>query len=191
MPLSVLAAIAALYLLGVTFNMVSLGGLAVGIGMLVDNSIVVIESITKRRDKGEEAFESACRGTLDVAGSLFASTLTTVCVFVPILFITGLTRECFADLAYAVMLSLAFSLLVALTVIPSLYYLVCRMRKSGRGRDSGPSFASAEQRLRPRAVVAARTENACASAGAGRVRRAALRWCSPAERSSCRRSIRG
>lgn len=57
-----LAAIAALYLLGVTFNMVSLGGLAVGIGMLVDNSIVVIESITKRRDKGEEAFESACRG---------------------------------------------------------------------------------------------------------------------------------
>lgn len=145
MPLSVLAAIAALYLLGVTFNMVSLGGLAVGIGMLVDNSIVVIESITKRRDKGEEAFESACRGTLDVAGSLFASTLTTVCVFVPILFITGLTRECFADLAYAVMLSLAFSLLVALTVIPSLYYLVCRMRKSGRGRDSGPSFASAER----------------------------------------------
>jgi len=88
--------------------MVSLGGLAVGIGMLVDNSIVVIEAITKHRDTGKSAYVSAVDGTAEVGGALFGSTLTTVCVFIPILFIGGLTAEIFTDLAYAVVFSLEF-----------------------------------------------------------------------------------
>lgn len=121
MPLSVLAALVCLSLMGITLNMVSLGGLAVGIGMLVDNSIVVIEAITKHRDGGKGAYDAAVDGTAEVGGALFGSTLTTVCVFIPILFAGGLTAEIFADLAYAVIFSLAFSLLVAVTVIPALY----------------------------------------------------------------------
>lgn len=123
MPLSVLAALICLSLMGITLNMVSLGGLAVGIGMLVDNSIVVIEAISKHRDAGKTAFDAAVDGTSEVGGALFGSTLTTVCVFVPILFVGGLTAEIFTDLAFAVIFSLAFSLIVALTVIPALYAL--------------------------------------------------------------------
>lgn len=135
MPLSVLAALICLSLLGVTLNMVSLGGLAVGIGMLVDNSIVVIEAISKHRDGGKSAYESAVDGTCEVGGALFGSTLTTVCVFIPILFAGGLTAEIFTDLAYAVIFSLAFSLIVAVTVIPALYCIFeshARLLKGGR-----------------------------------------------------------
>lgn len=123
MPLSVLAALICLYVLGVTLNMVSLGGLAVGIGMLVDNSIVVIESITKHREMDKTAFAAAVDGTAEVGGALFGSTLTTVCVFIPILFSGGLTGEIFTDLSWAVIFSLTFSLIVAVTVIPALYAL--------------------------------------------------------------------
>ncbi|MDE6585885.1 MAG: efflux RND transporter permease subunit, partial [Clostridia bacterium] len=135
MPLSVLAALICLYIMGITLNMVSLGGLAVGIGMLVDNSIVVIESISKHRDMDKTAFEAAVDGTVEVAGALFGSTLTTVCVFIPIIFSGGLTGEIFTDLSWAVIFSLAFSLIVAVTVIPALYALLCgdkRMLKGGR-----------------------------------------------------------
>lgn len=135
MPLSVLAALICLSLMGITLNMVSLGGLAVGIGMLVDNSIVVIEAISKHRDAGKTAFAAAVDGTSEVGGALFGSTLTTVCVFVPILFVGGLTAEIFTDLAFAVIFSLAFSLIVALTVIPALYALFegkKRLLKGGR-----------------------------------------------------------
>lgn len=121
MPLSVLAALICLSLLGITLNMVSLGGLAVGIGMLVDNSIVVIEAISKHRDSGKSAYDAAVDGASEVGGALFGSTLTTVCVFIPIIFAGGLTAEIFTDLAYAVIFSLAFSLIVAVTVIPALY----------------------------------------------------------------------
>lgn len=135
MPLSVLAAIICLYLMGITLNMVSLGGLAVGIGMLVDNSIVVIEAISKHRDLGKTAFESAVDGTVEVGGALFGSTLTTVCVFIPIIFSGGLTAEIFTDLAFAVIYSLAFSLIVSVTVIPALYALFeggARMLREGK-----------------------------------------------------------
>lgn len=124
MPLSVLVALVGLWAMGISLNLVSLGGLAVGIGMLVDNSIVVLESITKRRDKGESVFDSCLNGTREVAGSLLASTLTNVCVFFPILFARGLTREIFNDLVWAVLFSIVMSLLVAITVIPSLYNLI-------------------------------------------------------------------
>lgn len=135
MPLSVLAAIICMFLSGITLNMVSLGGLAVGIGMLVDNSIVVIEAISKHRDSGKSAFAAAVDGTVEVGGALLGSTLTTVCVFIPIIFSGGLTAEIFTDLAFAVIFSLAFSLIVALTVIPALYAMVCgdkRLLKGGK-----------------------------------------------------------
>lgn len=124
MPLSVLVALIGLWAMNISLNLVSLGGLAVGIGMLVDNSIVVLESITKRRDAGESVFDSCLNGTREVAGSLLASTLTNICVFFPILFARGLTREIFYDLVWAVMFSIIMSLIVAVTVIPSLYHLI-------------------------------------------------------------------
>ena len=134
MPLSVLAAMICLFAMGITLNMVSLGGLAVGIGMLVDNSIVVIESISKHRDMDKTAFRAAVDGATEVGGALFGSTLTTVCVFIPILFSGGLTGEIFTDLSWAVIFSLALSLVVAVTVIPALYAMLCndkRMLKGG------------------------------------------------------------
>lgn len=124
MPLSVLVALLGLWAMNISLNLVSLGGLAVGIGMLVDNSIVVLESITKRRDRGESVFDSCLNGTREVAGSLLASTITNVCVFFPILFAQGLTREIFYDLVWAVLFSIVMSLIVAVTVIPSLYHLI-------------------------------------------------------------------
>ena len=123
MPLSVLSALLLLSLLGITLNMVSLGGLAVGIGMLVDNSIVVIEAISKRRDAGDRPYRAAVNGTAEVAGALVGSTLTTVCAFIPIMFVGGLCAEIFTDMAWAVIWSLTFSLLVAVTVIPTMYVL--------------------------------------------------------------------
>lgn len=156
MPLSVLASLICLYLMGITLNMVSLGGLAVGIGMLVDNSIVVIESITKHRERDKTAFESAVDGTAEVGGALFGSTLTTVCVFIPIIFSGGLTGEIFTDLSWAVIFSLAFSLIVSVTVIPTLYALVCggkkEMLKGGALSKDTPS-AEADKEERPAVTV--------------------------------------
>lgn len=133
MPLSVLAALICLFLMGITLNMVSLGGLAVGIGMLVDNSIVVIEAISKHRDGGKTAFRAAVDGTAEVGGALFGSTLTTVCVFIPIIFTGGLTAEIFTELSFAVIFSLAFSLIVAVTVIPALYAVFENERRLLKG----------------------------------------------------------
>jgi HAE1 family hydrophobic/amphiphilic exporter-1 len=124
MPLSVLAALICMYAMGITLNMVSLGGLAVGIGMLVDNSIVVIESISKHRDMGKTAYQAAVDGSCEVGGALIGSTLTTVCVFIPIIFSGGLTGEIFTDLSWAVIFSLTFSLIIAVTVIPTLYSML-------------------------------------------------------------------
>ncbi len=138
MPLSVLSALLLLFVMGITLNMVSLGGLAVGIGMLVDNSIVVIEAISKRRDAGDSAFYAAINGTSEVAGALVGSTLTTVCVFIPILFVGGLCAEIFTDLAWAVIWSLTFSLLVAVTVIPTLYALFSGGTRMLRGGNLAP-----------------------------------------------------
>lgn len=129
MPLSILCTLACLYLMGITLNMVSVGGLAVGIGMLVDNSIVVLESITSERAKGKSVFEASVDGVKLVLGSLIGSTLTSICVFFPILFINGLTKEVFADLSWAVIFSLSFSLLIAVLVIPTLFCLFYKNKK--------------------------------------------------------------
>lgn len=145
MPLSVLAAMICLFAMGITLNMVSLGGLAVGIGMLVDNSIVVIESIQKHRDMDKPAFQAAVDGTTEVGGALLGSTLTTVCVFIPIIFSGGLTGEIFTDLSWAVIFSLALSFIVAVTVIPALYAMTSRfdgLLKGGRFKKSATAKAA-------------------------------------------------
>lgn len=155
MPLSVLAALICLYLMGITLNMVSLGGLAVGIGMLVDNSIVVIESISKHRDMGKSAFEAAVDGTVEVGGALFGSTLTTVCVFIPIIFSGGLTGEIFTDLSFAVIFSLTFSLIIALSVIPAFYAMFTSKKRMLKGGGLSPEPVSSETQGQQTATYAA------------------------------------
>ncbi len=118
-PLSVLFAIVLMYFSGITLNMISLSGLALGIGMLVDNSIVVIENIYRLRSRGVPAARAAVQGARQVAGAIASSTMTTVCVFLPVLFTEGLTRTLLTDMALTITFSLAASLAVALTVVPA------------------------------------------------------------------------
>ncbi|MEQ1631138.1 MAG: efflux RND transporter permease subunit, partial [Planctomycetota bacterium] len=119
-PLSLLATFAPMFLVGIDLNVMSLGGLALGVGMLVDNSIVVLESIEKRREAGESAAVAAVLGTARVAGAVVASTLTTVAVFFPIVFVEGLGGQLFRDQSLTVVFALMMSLLVALFVVPML-----------------------------------------------------------------------
>lgn len=117
-PLSVLLTFVPLLMFGVTLNVMSLGGLALGIGMLVDNSIVVLESIFRCREEGDDVRAAAIRGTREVGGAVVASTLTTVAVFLPVVFVEGVAGQVFGDLALAVVFSLLASLGVALLVVP-------------------------------------------------------------------------
>ena len=119
-PLSVMAAFVAMHVFGVSLNMMSLGGLALGIGMLVDNSVVVLESIFRCREEGDEPRPAAVRGTGVVAGAVTASTLTTVAVFFPIVFVEGVAGQVFRDQALTVVISLLASLAVALYFIPAM-----------------------------------------------------------------------
>lgn len=119
-PVSVIVGFAPLYLFGVTLNLMSLGGLALGVGMLVDNAVVVLEAIQRYLDEGEDRVEASIRGTSDVALAVTASTLTTVAVFFPITFVEGVAGELFGDLAVAVVSSLLASLAVALFLVPTL-----------------------------------------------------------------------
>ncbi|NIM15288.1 MAG: AcrB/AcrD/AcrF family protein [Candidatus Aminicenantes bacterium] len=119
-PLSVIAAFAPLRLFNVSLNIMSLGGLALGIGMLVDNSIVVMESIFRCREEGDGWVESAVRGVSEVGGAVIASTLTTIAVFFPIVFVEGIAGQIFGDLSLAVVFSLLASLMVSLFFIPML-----------------------------------------------------------------------
>ena len=118
-PVSVIFAIVLMYFSGVTLNMISLSGLAVGVGMLVDNSVVVIENIYRLRGKGYSATQAAVSGASQVAAAVTSSTLTTVCVFLPIVFVEGITRQLFTDMALTIAYSLLASLIVSLTVIPA------------------------------------------------------------------------
>ena len=117
-PLSVLFAIVLMYFSDITLNIISLSGLALGIGMLVDNSIVVVENIYRLRDEGVSVARAAVQGANQVAGAIFASTLTTICVFLPIVFTDGLTRSIMQDMCLTITYSLGASLIVALTVVP-------------------------------------------------------------------------
>ena len=119
-PISLVTAIVCMYFSGITLNVISLSGLALGIGMLVDNSIVVIENIYRLRSEGASMKEAAIKGAQEVAGAIFASTLTTVCVFLPIVFVEGITRQLFVDMGLTIAYSLLASLVIALTVVPAM-----------------------------------------------------------------------
>jgi HAE1 family hydrophobic/amphiphilic exporter-1 len=120
-PLSIIVTFIFMYLFKLTLNMMSLGGLALGIGMLVDNSIVVLENIFRYREFGAKPGEAAKLGSQEMSNAIIASTLTTVAVFLPLVFfIKGMARELFRDLAFTVTFSLLSSLLVALTIVPML-----------------------------------------------------------------------
>ncbi len=119
-PVSLVTAVVCMYFSGVTLNVISLSGLALGIGMLVDNSIVVIENIYRLRSLGYDAKEAAMEGSREVAGAITASTLTTVCVFLPIVFTEGITRQLFVDMGLTIAYSLLASLVIALTVVPAM-----------------------------------------------------------------------
>lgn len=119
-PLSVITAIVLMYFSGITLNIISLSGLTLGIGMLVDNSIVVIENIYRLRNEGYSIKKAAVEGTSQVTGAIVASTLTTVSVYAPIIFMEGFTRQLFMDLALTVAFTLIASLAVALTFVPAL-----------------------------------------------------------------------
>jgi len=119
-PISVVVTFAPMYMAGVSLNIMSLGGLALGVGMLVDNAIVVLESVTRCREEGDDLAGAAVRGVREVAGAITASTLTTVAVFAPIVFVHGVAGQIFGDQALTVVTSLLVSLLVAVVFIPML-----------------------------------------------------------------------
>lgn len=119
-PISIVSTFALMYFAGFTLNTVSFGGLALGVGMLVDNAIVVLENVYRLREKGRSAVEAAVIGSKQVSTAIAASTLTTLAVFVPVVFTKGVSAVTFQQLAYVVSFSLACSLLVALTIVPVL-----------------------------------------------------------------------
>ncbi|HOV59543.1 MAG TPA: efflux RND transporter permease subunit [Candidatus Hydrogenedentes bacterium] len=134
-PLSVIATFVPMYLQGITLNIMSLGGLALGVGMLVDNSIVVLESIFRCREEGDDLMTAADRGTQEVSGAVIASTLTTVCVFFPIAFVQGIAGQLFKDLALSVTFSLLASLLTAMYLVPLMV-----SRRMGRLQSTAASM---------------------------------------------------
>ncbi|MDO4166185.1 MAG: efflux RND transporter permease subunit [Eubacteriales bacterium] len=133
-PLSVLFAIVLMYFTDITLNIISLSGLALGIGMLVDNSIVVIENIYRLRNKGISAARAAVMGANQVAGAIFSSTLTTICVFLPIVFTDGITRQIMQDMCLTIAYSLSASLVVALTVVPTMGSTMLKKHKERKHR---------------------------------------------------------
>ncbi len=129
-PISLVTAIVCMYFSGVNLNVISLSGLALGIGMLVDNSIVVIENIYRMRGEGKSMLEASVEGAKEVAGAILASTMTTVCVFLPIVFTEGLTRQLFVDMGLTIGYSLMASLVIALTVVPAMASKILTKTKS-------------------------------------------------------------
>ncbi len=119
-PISLVFAVAMMYFTGVTINIMSLSGLALGVGMLVDNSIVVIENIYRLRREGKDTKKAAQEGAHQVTGAIIASTLTTICVFLPIIFVQGMSRQLFEDIGLTIAYSLIASLIIALTVVPAM-----------------------------------------------------------------------
>lgn len=131
-PLSVVAAIVLMYFTGITLNIISMSGLMLGIGMLVDNSIVVIENIYRLRGEGYSIRKAAVEGSKQVTGAIIASTLTTISVYAPIIFTEGITRQLFVDLALTIAYTLAASLVVALTFVPAMASVTLRKTKDIR-----------------------------------------------------------
>ena len=129
-PVSIIATFNLMFFSGLTINILTLGGLALGAGMLVDNAIVVIESIFRNQERGLSVRDAAVTGTSEVAGAVSASTLTTIVVFLPIVYLHGATGELFKDEAWTVTFSLLSSLFVAILVIPMLYDKIFGRKKA-------------------------------------------------------------
>jgi HAE1 family hydrophobic/amphiphilic exporter-1 len=138
-PISVVTTFFLMYRTGTTLNIMSLGGLALGVGMLVDNAIVVLESIFKYRESGETPFQAALKGASDVGRAVAASTLTTVAVFLPVVFLHGIAAQLFRDMALTVSFALLASLGVALTLIPMMAALSEGASELGRSVVTRPA----------------------------------------------------
>ena len=138
-PVSVIGTFLLMYSNGVSLNIMSLGGIALAVGMLVDNSIVVLENIVRKKEQGQGELDAARTGTGEVSGAIVASTLTTIAVFFPMVFISGIAGQLFRDQALTVSFALAFSLVVALTLIPMLAALGAGTRYEGTGDSSPPN----------------------------------------------------
>nr|MCR5720634.1 efflux RND transporter permease subunit [Lachnospiraceae bacterium] len=119
-PVSLVTAVVCMYFAHISLNLISLSGLALGIGMLVDNSIVVIENIFRLKNEGVDYKQAAIKGAAEVAGAIMASTLTTICVFLPIVFTEGITRQLFVDMGLTIAFVLLASLLISVTVVPAM-----------------------------------------------------------------------
>ncbi|ABR46425.1 acriflavin resistance protein [Alkaliphilus metalliredigens QYMF] len=136
LPISIIATFVLLYFNGITLNMMTLGGLALGVGMLVDNAIVVLENIYRYRSEGHSRKDAAIEGAKEVSMAVSASTLTTIAVFMPIIFVGGITSILFGEFAMTVALSLAASLLVALTLIPMLCSKILKVETAVVGKPT-------------------------------------------------------
>ena len=135
-PISLMTAFIMIYFAGITLNMISMGGLALGIGMLVDNSIVVIENIYRLRSNGESVKDAAIKGASQVASAIFASTLTTITVFVPVIFMEGFVADIFVQMALVITFSLFASLIISLSLVPM---LSSKMLKRVKQKDNANS----------------------------------------------------
>ncbi len=137
-PISIIATFFLMYQTGTSLNVMSLGGLALGVGMLVDDSIVVLEAIYKRRERGESGAVAAQRGASEVGRAVVASTLTTIAVFVPVVFVEGIAAQLFRDQALTVSFSLMASLVVSLTLIPMVTALMGALRPAAPAAAQPP-----------------------------------------------------
>jgi HAE1 family hydrophobic/amphiphilic exporter-1 len=146
-PISIIATFNMMYFNGLTLNVMTLSGLALGAGMLIDNAIVVIESIFRNREQGLDREESIVSGTAEISGAVIASTLTTIVVFIPIVYLHGASGELFKDQAWTVTFSLLSSLFVALLVIPMLYDRLSG-RKKAKAETKSVQFKGYGNQLR-------------------------------------------
>ena len=145
-PISVISTFALMFFNGFTLNTISFGGLALGVGMLVDNAIVVLENVYRHREDGKSNLEAATVGSREVSTAITASTLTTIAVFVPVLFLGGISAQMFKQLAYVVSFALLCSLAVALTVVPGLCAKLRTSARAGRRTETLRQVARAWQR---------------------------------------------
>ncbi|MEM9984285.1 MAG: efflux RND transporter permease subunit [Bacteroidota bacterium] len=130
LPLSLLVSMLLFYSWGLSLNVISLSGLVLGVGLMIDNAIIVIDSIAEQRSRGIELFEAWVRGTTEVIGPLISSALTTAAVFLPLVFLSGIAGALFTDQALAVSIGLGSSLLVAIALLPVLYFQLYRRAKA-------------------------------------------------------------
>ncbi len=186
-PVSVIGTFLLMFATDITLNIMSLGGIALAVGLLVDNSIVVLENVVRHREQGRDVLEAARRGTREVASAVIAATLTSIAVFFPMVFITGVAGQLFRDQALTVTFALLFSLLVALTLIPMLASLRAESRHAPEPDPSAPGRVT-----RALAWILRQFRRAVGGLGwlTGRVARVVLVWPSQALLSAAARGYR-